>query len=109
MKPILLLIFIFSFYFYQGQNKNIVDIEKIENSIQKKYSGKIVFLAQNMTTENLKDPDILNSIVFQENGDLDIHAFFDNSLVNYLHQLEPNLSGDELLKKGNYQFSFYVN
>ncbi|MFS4471024.1 serine hydrolase domain-containing protein [Chryseobacterium sp. T20] len=109
MKPILLLIFIFTFYFYQGQSKDIINAEKTENPIQKKYSGKIVFLAQNMATENLKDSDILNSTVFQENGDLGIHAFFDNSLVNYLHQLEPGWSVDELLKKGNYQFSFYVD
>lgn len=110
MKPILLLIFIFTFYFYQGQSKkDIINVEKTENPIQKKYSGKIVFLSQNIATENLRDSDILNSAIFQENGDLGIHAFFDNSLVNYLHQLEPLLSVDELLKKGNYQFSFYVD
>ncbi|WP_433632350.1 serine hydrolase domain-containing protein [Chryseobacterium cucumeris] len=110
MKPILLLIFIFTFYFYQGQSKkDIINVEKTENPIRKKYSGKIVFLSQNIATENLRDSDILNSAIFQENGDLGIHAFFDNSLVNYLHQLEPLLSVDELLKKGNYQFSFYVD
>ena len=109
MKPILLLIFIFSFYFYQGQSKNIIDAEKIENPIQKKYSGKIVFLTQNTALENLKDSDFLSSSIFQENGDLGIHAFFDNSLVNYLHQLEPSWTIDELLKTGNYQFSFYVD
>lgn len=110
MKLILLLIFIFTFYLYQGQSKkDIINVEKTENPIQKKYSGKIVFLSQNIATENLRDSDILNSAIFQENGDLGIHAFFDNSLVNYLHQLEPLLSVDELLKKGNYQFSFYVD
>ncbi|PRB05668.1 serine hydrolase [Chryseobacterium sp. MYb7] len=109
MKPILLLIFIFTFYSYQGQSRNIVNPEKIENPIQKKYSGKIVFLTQNIALENLKDSDFLTSSVFQENGDLGIHAFFDNSLVNYLHQLEPSWTIDELLKKGNYQFSFYVD
>lgn len=109
MKSILSLIFIFTFYLYQGQSKNIVNPEKIENPIQKKYSGKIVFLTQNIALENLKDSDLLSSSVFQENGDLGIHAFFDNSLVNYLHQLEPNWTVDELLKKGNYQFSFYVD
>lgn len=109
MKSILSLILIFTFYLYQGQSKNIVNPEKIENPIQKKYSGKIVFLTQNTALENLKDSDFLSSSVFQENGDLGIHAFFDNSLVNYLHQLEPNWTVDELLKKGNYQFSFYVD
>lgn len=109
MKPILLLIFIFTFYFYQGQSKNIINPEKIENPIQKEYSGKIVFLTQNIALENLKDVDIITSSIFQESGDLGIHAFFDNSLINYLHQLEPNWTADELLKKGNFQFSFYVD
>ncbi|WP_079242967.1 serine hydrolase domain-containing protein [Chryseobacterium indologenes] len=109
MKPILLLIFIFTVYFYQGQSKDIINAEKTEHPNQKKYTGKIVFLTQNIATENLKDSDIVPSTVLQENEDLRIHAFFDNSLVNYLHQLEPSWSVDELLKKGNYQFSFYVD
>lgn len=109
MKPFLLLVFIFIFCLYQGQNSNIVNPEKIENILQKKYSGKIIFLNKTVSLENLKDPDILTSSVFQENGDLGIYAFFDNSLVNYLHQLEPKWTVDELLKNGNYQFSFYVD
>ena len=109
MKPILLLIFTFTFYLYQGQNQNIITPEKIENPIQKKYTGKILFLSKAVALENLKDSDFLSSSQFQENGDLGIHAFFGNSLVNYLHQLEPTWTVDELLKNGNYQFSFYVD
>ncbi|AZA90704.1 class C beta-lactamase-related serine hydrolase [Chryseobacterium nakagawai] len=109
MRTVLLLIFIFTFYLYQGQSKNIINPEKIENPIQKKYSGKIVFLNKAVSLENLKDSDIITSSVFQESGDLGIHAFFDNSLINYLHKLRPNWTVDELLKKGNFQFSFYVD
>lgn len=109
MKPFLLLIFIFIFCLYQGQSSNIVNPEKIENPIQKKYSGKIVFLNKNIPLENLKDSDIITSSVFQENSNLGIHAFFENSLLNYLHQLAPSRTADELLKNGNYQFSFYVD
>ncbi|PWN70328.1 serine hydrolase [Chryseobacterium phosphatilyticum] len=109
MKAILLLIFISASYLYQAQIKNIINPEKIEHPLQKKYSGKIVFLTRNITLESLKDSDIITSSSFQENGDLGIHAFFDNSLVNHLHQLEPNWTMDELLKNGNYQFSFYVD
>lgn len=109
MKPVLLLIFIFTFYLYPGQNKNIVNPEKIENPVQKNNIGKIVFLNKSIALGSLKDSDFLSSSLFQENGDLGIRAFFDNSLVNYLHQLEPNWTVDELLKNGNYQFSFYVD
>ncbi|BAP33083.1 putative 6-aminohexanoate-dimer hydrolase [Chryseobacterium sp. StRB126] len=109
MKTVLKLIFIFTFYFYQAQTPNIVTPEKIENLIQKKYSGKIIFLDQTISLENLKESHILSSTTLQEDKNLGIQAFFDNSLVNYLHQLEPALTADELLKKGNYQFSFYVD
>lgn len=109
MKSFLLLAFIFIFCLHQGQNSNIVTPEKIENPIQKKHSGKIVFLTKNIPLENLNDTDILTTTLFQENGDLGIHAFFDNSLANYLHRLEPNRTVDELLKNGNFQFSFYVD
>ncbi len=109
MRTALLLIFIFILHLYQGQSKNIINPEKIENPIQKKYSGKIVFLNKAISLENLKDSDMITSSTFQENGDLGIHAFFDNSLINYLHQLEPNWTIEELLKKGNFQFSFYVD
>ncbi|RQO38238.1 serine hydrolase [Chryseobacterium sp. KBW03] len=109
MKAILLSIFIFTSSLYQGQIKNIINPEKIESPVQKTHSGKVVFLTQNIALENLKDSDLISSSIFQENGDLSIHAFFENSLVNYLHQLEPNWTVDELLKNGNYQFSFYVD
>ncbi|WP_185287565.1 serine hydrolase [Chryseobacterium lactis] len=109
MKPFLLLAFIFTSCLHQGQSNNIVNPEKIESPVQKKYSGKIVFLTKNIALDNLKDSDMLTSAQFQENGDLGIHAFFDNSLVNYLHQLEPGWTVDELIRNGNYQFAFYVD
>jgi len=109
MKAILLSIFIFTSSLYQGQINNIINPEKIESPVQKTHSGKVVFLTQNIALENVKDSDLISSSIFQENGDLSIHAFFENSLVNYLHQLEPNWTVDELIKNGNYQFSFYVD
>ncbi|MEG0928079.1 serine hydrolase domain-containing protein [Chryseobacterium sp.] len=109
MKPIILLIFIFTFYLYPAQSHNIFIPEKIENPIQKKYSGKIIFLDKTISLENLKEDHILSSSIFQEDRDFGIHAFFDNSLVNYLHQIEPKLTADELLKNGNFQFTFYVD
>ncbi|SDJ36647.1 serine hydrolase domain-containing protein [Chryseobacterium jejuense] len=109
MKPLILLIFIFTFYLYPAQSQNIVTPEKIENPIQKKYSGKIIFLDSAINLDDLKENNILSSVTLQEDKNLSIHAFFNNSLVNYLHQLKPSFTADELLKNGNYQFSFYVD
>ncbi|AZA77717.1 class C beta-lactamase-related serine hydrolase [Chryseobacterium sp. G0186] len=109
MKPITQLIFILTFSLWMGQTQNIFNPEKIENPIQKKYSGKIIFIDKTVTLENLKESDILTSSTFREDKDLGIHVFLNNSLVNNLHQLEPTFTVDELLKNGNYQFSFYVD
>lgn len=107
MKTILLfvLILINSFFFAQ----NIVEPEKIENSVQKNHLNKIVFLDKVIALENIKENDFLKTIIFQEDKNFDIRIFMDNSLVNYLHQLDSSLTVDELLKKGNYQFNFIVD
>lgn len=107
MKTSLLfvLILINSFFFAQ----NIVEPEKIENSVQKNHLNKIVFLDKVIPLENIKESDFLKTMIFQEDKNFDIRIFLDNSLVNYLHQLDSSLTVDELLKKGNYQFSFSVD
>ncbi|WP_404985239.1 serine hydrolase domain-containing protein [Chryseobacterium sp. M5] len=109
MKRTFLLALIFVFCLSFGQTSNIVEPEKIENSVQKKHLNEIMFLDKTISLENTKETDFLKSMTFQEDKDLDIRVFQDNSLVNYLHQLNPSLTADELLKKGNYQFTFYVD
>ena len=109
MKSIFLFVLVLAFGFSSAQIKNIVEPEKIENPIQKKNLNKIVFLDKMIPFDNLKESDFLKTMTFQEDKDFDIRVFLDNSLVNYLHQLDSNLTADELLTKGNYQFSFYVD
>lgn len=107
MKPILLFVLIFISGLSLSQN--LIEPEKIENPVQKNHLNKILFLDKVIPPENTKETDFLKTMIFQEDKDFDLRVFLDNSLVNYLHQLDPNLSADELLKKGNYQFSFYVD
>ena len=109
MKRTFLLALTFVFCLSFGQTSNIVEPEKIENSVQKNHLNEIMFLDKAISLENTKETDFLKSMTFQEDKDLDIRVFQDNSLVNYLHQLDPSLKADELLKKGNYQFTFFVD
>lgn len=109
MKPISIFILSLIFSLSFGQAQNFITPEKIENSVQKNHLNTVLFLDKVIALENLKENDLLKNITFQEDKDLDIRVFMDNSLVNYLHELDPNLTADELLKKGNYQFSFYVD
>lgn len=109
MKPIILFVLILSSGLFLSQVQNIVEPEKIENPVQKKHLNTIVFLKKTIPLENIKVTDFQKTILFQEDQNFDIRVFSGNSLINYLHQLEPSLSADELLKKGNYQFSFFVD
>lgn len=109
MKPISIFILSLIFSLSFGQTQNLITPEKIENSIQKNHLNTVLFLDKVIALENLKESDLVKNITFQEDKDLDIRVFMDNSLVNYLHELDPTLTADELLKKGNYQFSFYVD
>ncbi|ANF51492.1 serine hydrolase [Chryseobacterium glaciei] len=109
MKPISIFILSLIFTLSFGQAQNLITPEKIENSVQKNHLNTVLFLDKVIALENLKENDLLKNMIFQEDKDLDIRVFMDNSLVNYLHELNPTLTADELLKKGNYQFSFYVD
>lgn len=109
MKPISIFILSLIFSLSLGQTQNIVTPEKIENAVQKNHLNTILFLDKTVPIENLKESDFLKNATLQEDKDLDIRVFMDNSLVNYLHEIDPILTADELLKKGNYQFSFYID
>lgn len=87
----------------------MTDPDVITQPVHKKNINKIVFLGQAIAPDQIKESDFLKTMVFREDQDLDIRIFMDNSLLNYLHQIDPSLSSDELLKKGNYQFNFFVD
>jgi hypothetical protein len=84
---------------FQSQTKNIFEPEKIEKPVQKKHLNQILFLDKVVSIDNLQETDFLKTMTFQEDKDFDIRVFLDNSLVNYLYQLDDSLTVDELLKK----------
>ncbi|MFB9076715.1 serine hydrolase domain-containing protein [Flavobacterium procerum] len=89
--------------------QNIVTLETVTNPIQIKNTGKIIFLSKPAKIEDLKETDFLESILFRKDENLYLEIFTANSLTNYLHELNPELASEELLKNGNFQFSFYVD
>ncbi|NJB72122.1 CubicO group peptidase (beta-lactamase class C family) [Saonia flava] len=92
----------------QGQSNKITDITKSDGIISPLHEvniGKIVFIP-NM---EYQESDFLETFELSPSNDLNISAFLNNSLTNYLHQLAPDLTIEELHKKGNYQFSFLID
>jgi hypothetical protein len=92
-----------------GQPKDIVQTDGIKNQIHKDNIGKITFMTRNIPLEEYKETDFLTTFELKQETNLNIRVFMDNSITNYMHRLEPELSADELNLKGNYQFSFWVD
>ncbi len=88
---------------------DIVEHKGITSPLHRANIGRIVFMPGAFPLRAYKESEFLSSFEIEDNSDLNFIAFFDNSLTNYLHQLDPTLSVDELLTKGNFQFSFYIN
>lgn len=94
-----------------GQNSDLVRSEGINSLIHKENVGKIFFMDKNIAIDqsSFQTSDLLKEFTVQENSDLNIRILLGNSLTNYLHLLSPKLSADELVKNGNFQFTFLVD
>lgn len=88
---------------------DIVEHKGITSPLHEANIGKIVFVPGVFPLAEYKETTFLSSFEIEDNSDLNFIAFFDNSLTNYLHQLDPDLSVEELLMRGNFQFSFYID
>lgn len=88
---------------------DVVKNDGITSPIHRANVGRIVFTAKPVPLENLAPADFITTTDLRETADLSLRAFMGNSLTNYLHKLQPELSVDELNRQGNYQFSFYID
>ncbi|MCW3170747.1 serine hydrolase [Chryseobacterium sp. 09-1422] len=92
-----------------GQIKNLLETDGVKMALHKANVGKVTFMKGNIPLNQYKKSDFLKSFPFLYRSDLNIRVFMDNSVTNYLHQLAPDLPAEQLLEKGNLQFSFYVD
>ena len=103
-----ILFFIISHISY-SQSPTIVNSDSITYSVHLNNLGKIAFMEKPIALENFSDKDFLSVYELKENSDLNIRVFMENSLTNFLHELSPNSTINELTSHGNYQFSFYID
>src|ERR1044072_2395345 len=92
-----------------GQTVDLIKSEGITNSFHQANVGKITFMSKLVPIEEYSEKDLLKTYELKDPGELNIRAFMDNSLTNYLHRLAPEMNAEELVKRGNYQFSFFVD
>jgi CubicO group peptidase (beta-lactamase class C family) len=92
-----------------GGQTGLVKTDGITSSLHRANVGKITFMSKPVPIENYTAADFLKVYELRPAGDLNIRVFMADSLTNFLHRLGPELSAEELLKRGNYQFSFFVD
>lgn len=92
-----------------GQVTDVVKTEGIKTPLQRNNLRKIFFTQKSISTPSLKESDFLQSYTLTNKSNLFFIAFMDNSLTNYLHRLQPDLTADSLVKIGNYQFTLLID
>ncbi|MBF4491219.1 serine hydrolase [Flavobacterium sp. MR2016-29] len=110
MKQILLLLTVlFMSGILSAQNNDLYKTDTITSNLQNANKGKITFMDRNIPLQQYKESDFLKSYELKYKSDLNIRVFMENSVINYLHQLAPDLPAEMLLESGNLQFSFYID
>ncbi|WP_091392191.1 serine hydrolase domain-containing protein [Flavobacterium noncentrifugens] len=109
MKRILLLLLICMASESYSQTNDLLPADAIANPLHKANIGKVTFMDGNIPLDQYQASDFLKSYLLAYRSDLNIRVFMANSVVNYLHQLAPGLSAEQLLEKGNLQFAFYID
>jgi CubicO group peptidase (beta-lactamase class C family) len=87
----------------------LVKSDGVQSPLHRAHVGRVTFMARPIPLEQYKESDFLETFELRETGDLNIRVFLGDSLTNYLHRLAPELTADELARRGNYQFSFFLD
>ncbi len=92
-----------------GQVPDLVKTEGIKTPLHQNNLGRIFFTQKSTPISTLKETDFLQSYTLTNKSNLFLLHFLDNSLTNYIHRLEPDLTADSLVKIGNYQFTLLID
>ena len=93
----------------QAEEELVLQEGEIHGAIHEANIGKVTFMGEAIPMEDYSEKDFLTSFGLKDNVDLNIRVFLGKTLAYYLHELAPGLSVNQLCKKGNYQFTFYVD
>lgn len=109
IKHILLLALLSCSSIISAQSNDLVKTDGIATELHQQNIGKVTFMKGNIPLDQYKKADFLKSFELTYKSDLNIRVFMNNSVLNYLHQLNPELTADQLLNSGNLQFTFYID
>lgn len=108
---LLLLTFFLSFSACDSEPEEPLVLQegKMVNDFHREHVGQIAFMADYIPFEDFSEKDFLPSIQLNEKTNLNTRTYLGKTIAWYLHELEPELSVEELCAKGNLQYTFYVD
>jgi hypothetical protein len=92
-----------------GQKNDVSARNEVTATVYKENIGRIVFTANDTSSNPYAEKDFLLSYRFTPKSDLYITAYLERSLTYNLRKMAPGLPVDELVKTGSYNFSFFVD
>ncbi|WP_435262042.1 serine hydrolase domain-containing protein [Tenacibaculum sp. nBUS_03] len=87
--------------------KNGTTSQSKKTSLDKKEN--LYFSKDDIEKINSTAYNYINRFTLNKDGVLNIHFTLEEPLIQSLQKIAPNLTEDELLEKGNFQFSFFVD
>ncbi len=72
-------------------------------------AGKILFSNTAKSNGNYQASDLISAIELNSTRNLYLNGYLQQPLTNYLQELAPGMSVEELNNNGNFQFLFYVD
>ncbi|WP_316845900.1 serine hydrolase domain-containing protein [Pedobacter psychrodurus] len=102
------LILLFLFFVHNAANAH-ANNTVVTDPIHKTNVGKIIFTDQMVGTNGPCSALFLKDYKLTNKSNLFITVFLAKTMGYYLQQLSPDSNIDSLIKRGNYQFSFYVD
>ena len=94
----------------QGPEEELVLQEgEIYGPMHQANIGRITFMGDVIPAKEYRAKDFLKSFDLKDEVNFNVRIYLGRTLTAYLHDLAPELTVNELCKKGNYQFSFFVD
>ena len=81
----------------------------IHNDFHQRNIGKITFLQEYISFDQYKEKDFLEIAILGEDSRLMMRLFLAHTQTHYLQALAPDLTPNQLCKKGNWQLTFYID
>ncbi|MEM6320897.1 MAG: serine hydrolase [Bacteroidota bacterium] len=87
----------------------ILNAGKIHNELHQRNVGKITFLQSYVPLDQYQEKDFLKKAILGEDRRLFMRVFLEHTQTYYLQELAPELTPNQLCKKGNWQLTFYLD